>query len=336
MKEKVIFDTNIIRNTEVNNFFGGREVLERFAKVADIVIPETVIQEIKRQKHKNLASNKTKFLNNPFHKLIGVSESDTKTFAIEEHIQSLMDAESILFETIDIKDNNILPKIKELALNKEAPFECSDNTDKGFKDALIYFSVLEYLQEVPNKNVFVCAKDGRLKEALDKHPNIIVIESYEEFKSKSVSQFFNEYFIAKVNEELHLNITAENIIEYWHNIDDNQVVLIKAEECDYIIEVDSGEILDTTKTDDFAGYSESLINSASIEEVGANIEQIAPFAKYLSDDEIKSILESVVSNEFIFWDIETEITKQFVGSLYKAKKEIIEGEAAEFLKENFE
>jgi hypothetical protein len=64
-----------------------------------------------------------------------------------------------------LKNNNVLPEIKDLALNKKPPFDDKNGTEKGFKDALIYFSVLEYLQKIPNKKVFVCVKDGRLKEA---------------------------------------------------------------------------------------------------------------------------------------------------------------------------
>ena len=153
MKEKVIFDTNIARNTGVNTFLGSREMLERFMQDADIVIPEVVIQEIKRQKRSLLISNKDKFLTNPFHKLIGVDELTTKSFGIEEYIEKLLIEESIPFEVIDLKDNNVLPQIKELAIHKKAPFESGENTDKGFKDALIYFSVIEYLQEIPNKNI---------------------------------------------------------------------------------------------------------------------------------------------------------------------------------------
>jgi rRNA-processing protein FCF1 len=75
----------------------------------------------------------------------------------------------------------------------------------GFKDTLIYFSVLEYLQEIPNKKVFVCTNDIRLKKALNNHNNIIVVENHEAFKQQIVSQFFDDYFIEKVNTELGKN-----------------------------------------------------------------------------------------------------------------------------------
>jgi rRNA-processing protein FCF1 len=66
MKEKVIFDTNTIRSSpEADNFLGNRDELNCFLQDADIVIPEIVIQEIKRQKKKTLESNRKKFLNNP-------------------------------------------------------------------------------------------------------------------------------------------------------------------------------------------------------------------------------------------------------------------------------
>ncbi|WP_139682576.1 PIN domain-containing protein [thiotrophic endosymbiont of Bathymodiolus puteoserpentis (Logatchev)] len=262
MKEKVIFDTNIVHNIESNSFLGGRVELERFLQDADIVIPETVIQEIKRQKKQKLASNKDKFLSNPFHKLLAVNEDDTKDFSIEDYIQQLAEDETIPFEVIDLKNNDVLPQIKELALNKKPPFEGKDNTDKGFKDALIYFSVLEYLQEIPNKNIFVCVKDGRLKEAFNKHHNIVVVENYEQFKQKSISQFFDDYFIKKVNAELvEVEIKKEHIIEYWHNIDDNQNVLIKVEDEEYIVEVDSGEIINTSQPKLYSSNIKELVLS---------------------------------------------------------------------------
>jgi rRNA-processing protein FCF1 len=68
MKEKVIFDTNIICNKGANNFLGGRNELKNFLKDADIVIPEIVIQEIKRQKKEKLVNNRSQFFSNPLHK----------------------------------------------------------------------------------------------------------------------------------------------------------------------------------------------------------------------------------------------------------------------------
>jgi hypothetical protein len=58
-----------------------------------------------------------------------------KDFSIEDYIQKLAEDETIPFEVIDLKNNDVLPQIKNLALNNEPPF--GENTDKGFKDTLI-------------------------------------------------------------------------------------------------------------------------------------------------------------------------------------------------------
>ena len=187
MKEKVIFDTNTLRNPEINKFLGNRKELELFVQDAEIIIPLTVVEEIKRQKRTKLKSNKDSFISNPFHRLREINEEETKAFDIDAYIEKLIDEETISFEIIDIKNNDVLPLIKELAISKQPPFEPKDDTDKGFKDALIYFSVLEYLQEIPDKYVFLCAKDNRLGEAFKDNPNVIVVKDYEEFKQYSVS-----------------------------------------------------------------------------------------------------------------------------------------------------
>tara|TARA_R110002033_G_scaffold140047_2_gene178983 strand:- start:191 stop:1201 length:1011 start_codon:yes stop_codon:yes gene_type:complete len=336
MKEKVIFDTNIIRNAEAKNFLGGRNELERFADVADIVIPDIVIQEIKRQKRKNLQSNKKKFLDNPFHNLLEIDESNTNAFDVDDYIEKLVNDEDFTFEIIDIKDNNVLPKIKELAVKKKPPFEGRDNTDKGFKDALLYFSVLEYLQEIPNKNVFVCAKDGRLKEALDAHQNIIVVESYDEFKIKSVSQFYDEYFIEQVKKELNIEITSENIIEHWTNFDDNQNVLISLNGDEFVVEVDSGEIVNSANKNQFLDTLQKLIASPNWNNTDLCVDELEKYKTLFSEDETNSLLIAAYDNTQIRWIIDKDALIQFFGPLYLSSKHLVEPEKQTFFNEIFE
>ncbi|MQP52428.1 MULTISPECIES: PIN domain-containing protein [unclassified Flavobacterium] len=337
MREKVIFDTNVVRNPEINNFLGGREILERFTQDADIVIPDTVIQEIKRQKRSSLVSNKTKFLTNPFHKLIGVDEANTKSFDVEDYIQKLLDTETIPFETIDLKDHSVLPLIKELAILKKAPFEAGDNTDKGFKDALIYFTILEYLQEIPNKYVFVFAKDARFKEALANHPNIIIIDSYDDFKKYGISQFYDSYFIENINAVLGITITKDNIKEYWFNINDNIALLIEFEGQEYVIETDSMEIIDHCNRNEYVEEIENLIKSTRFVITHRAIGKLMPYINYLSDKEIARILNASLANEDIRRIIADDDVKEFIGSLYDSKKEVLtDKEVLQFLKETFE
>ncbi|KQC02018.1 PIN domain-containing protein [Pedobacter sp. Hv1] len=337
MKEKVIFDTNVVRNPEINTFLGGREILERFLDEADIVIPDTVIQEIKRQKRSSLVSNKTKFLTNPFHKLIGVDEANTKSFDVEVYIQKLLDEETIPFETIDLKDHNVLAQIKELAILKKAPFESGEGTDKGFKDALIYFSILEYLQEIPNKYVFVFAKDLRFREALANHPNIIIIDSYEDFKKYGISQFYDDYFIGKINSELGVNISKDNIKEYWYNINDNIVILIEFEEQEYVIETDSGEIVSSCARNEYISLIDNIVMTSSFNQTDEIVDKLLPFTAFLNNEEILKILNASWKNNQIRWIIEKPQLKELLGPLFESRKEIIDdAEVLSFLKEKFE
>jgi hypothetical protein len=337
MKEKVIFDTNTIRNTEINTFFGGRNELELFVQDADIIIPFTVVEEIKRQKKAVLKSKKDSFISNPFHRLREVDEEETKLFDIDAYIEKLIDEETIPFHIIDVKNNEVLPQIKELALLKKAPFEPSDNTDKGFKDALIYFSVLEYLQEIPNKHVFVCAKDNLLGEAFKNNPNVFVVKDYNEFKQLSISQFFDDYFIEKVKEELGITITKENIKEYWYNINDNKVVLIEFEGEEYVIETDSGEIISSCTRSEFVDEIENLINAGSFRATHKIIKIVSQFVDFFSNEEILNILEAAFTNSEIRWIITDIDVKQFIGTLYESKKELItDDEIAAFFKATFE
>lgn len=337
MKEKVIFDTNTVRNTEINTFFGGRKELELFAQDADIIIPFTVVEEIKRQKRVALKSKKDSFISNPFHKLSGIKEEDTKSFDIDAYIQKLIDEETIPFQIIDLKSNEVLPLIKELAILKKPPFEEADGTDKGFKDALIYFSVLEYLLDVSNKYVFVCAKDNRLGEAFKKHPNVIVIKDYKEFKLHSISQFYDKYFIEKINDELEISIAKENIKEYWYNIIENKVVLIEFEGIEFIIETDSGEIISHCNRNDFSSLINELVNSNRFLFTHRSIAKLKPFINYLSNEEIIRILDASFTNEDIGRIINDQDVKEFIGDLFDSKKELVTNpDVLNFLKEKFE
>ncbi|WP_264537367.1 PIN domain-containing protein [Flavobacterium sp. N1736] len=337
MKEKVIFDTNTTHNTEANTFLGNRKELELFAQDADILVPYTVLEEIKRQKRVSLINKKNSFISNPFHKLVGIKEEDTKLFDIDNYIQKLIDEETIPFDVIDLKSNAVLPLIKELAISKLPPFEANDNTDKGFKDALIYFSVLEYLQEIPNKYVFVCAKDNRLGEAFKNNPNVFVVKDYNEFKQYSISQFFDNYFIEKVNEELNIKIIKENIKEYWYNINDNKVVLIIFEEEEYVIETDSGEIIDFNYRSNYITLIDELVITNDSNRIDELVDLLLSYTIFFNNEEILRILNASWENNQIKWIIEKPQIKELLGLLFESRKEIIDDEKLlSFLKGVFE
>jgi rRNA-processing protein FCF1 len=331
--EKVIFDTNLIRNIDAKTFLGGRQELEKFAKVARLVFPDIVIEEIKRQKRRKLKDKKRSFLDNPFHWLKELDRDETSSFDIEAHISSLEESEELEYDVIKLTDYSILEQMKELALNKRPPFEAGEGTDKGFKDTYIYFTVLEYLQAIPDKTIFVCTKDGKLKEAFEKHPNIIVVQGYADFIENSSVIFYDDYFIGKLKAEVHSAIGKESIINYWVNINENQVLLVRTDDGNYVVEIDSGEIVATDHVDAYAEAINNLINSGSFASTHSAIGLLHPYIHFLSDDEITRILEATSTNEQIYWIINDEDVKQFIGTLYESKKGILSSEIETMIEE---
>ena len=328
--EKVIFDTNKLRNTDPNTFLGNRNELESFSKVSEIIIPEIVIDEIKKQKQRNLESKKQSFLDNPFHWLRKLNKEETEKFDNEAHIEDLISKETIKYSIISLSDFSVLTKMKDLATSYEAPFEKTNkddknNSDKGFKDAYIFFTILEYLQKISDKYIFVCTEDWRLKNALEIYENIIVIKDFEEFKKFSISFFYNEYFIKKLQEEINESIKQENIIDFWINTNGNQVLLIDIDGEKIVTEIDSWEIIDFKNKNEYQSDINDLIHSGSFSDTHIIIRKLKPYIHFFSDKEIKEMIEAIFDNyeikgAMMHW------VKEFYWRLFETKKDILEAE----------
>lgn len=335
--EKVIFDTNIIRNTWAETFFGGREILEQFSKVAEIVIPDIIMEEIRFQKRRGLESKKQSFLDNPFHWLLWNNEETTKSFEIDKLIADIEDKEEIPYSIIMLTDASALEKIKHLALNYEAPFEPrnkedKNNSDKGFKDTYAYFTILEYLQNIEDKYVFFCSKDWRLKEALSKLPNVKIVENFEDFKKQSILSFLTPYFVEKIGIHLGFSISETDIHDFWINTNDNHVLQIENSTGKFRIEVDTGEIIWSTQiVDDFDENMNMFINAGSFQTTHGTVSFLQDYLNYFSDNEVISILKAAVENDQIRWIIGDEDVKEFVGTLFKAKWDLLDVDGKERL-----
>lgn len=246
--EKVIFDTNFLLEKRMKNFFGKQDQLTKFSKVSEIIIPNMVMGELKARYKRDFKKEKEKFFNTL---LTNILNHDADDINIDNSIQQLIESETINFEVIDLKNPEYLFQIKELALTKEPPFVPQDGSDKGFKDAYIYFTVLEYFQEIDDKYIFFVTDDDLLKQAFSNNPNVYVIKDYDAFVRQSVSGFYDQYFIDKLNEfildlgtlPIRSTVKKENIIDYSTNEDENQLITINIDEKNYLVEIDSGEIL---------------------------------------------------------------------------------------------
>ncbi|WP_196893759.1 PIN domain-containing protein [Aureivirga marina] len=337
MKEKIIFDTNTIRNTDINHFLGGRSDLHKFLKHADIIIPKIVLEEVKRQKKKKLREEKDKFLSNSYSKLLGIDPNSAKEFDIDNYIHKLESEEEIPFTSIEINDTSVLNEMTQLAIKKLPPFESKDNTDKGFKDAVIYFSILEYLKNHSSNEIFVCVKDIRLKEALDKHIEIKIIENYDEFLKMRSDQFDNEYFISQVAEYLNCEVKLIFVKGYYLNINDDKVVQVNKEDDEFLLIVDSGEIIESIKKEKVRIYIDKLINSSNFENTHHYVGLLNNEGlHFLSLENMIRILQASIDNTQIAWIIDDEDVKELIGKLYDVCKNQIKDDLRERLSSIFE
>jgi nicotinic acid mononucleotide adenylyltransferase len=325
--EKVIFDTNLIRNTEPNSFLGNRAELEKFAKVANIILPDMVIEELIHQKRRNLKNNKKSFLNNPFHWLKNLDNDETKSFDIDGYIKELKSKESISYDIIKLTNYSCMEEMKKLALKKLPPFESSAKTDKGFKDAYIYFTVLEYLQKINDKYIFFVGGDKLLKDAFKKHSNIYIVENFDEFMRKSISSFLDDYFMEKLQSEIDSKITKDSIIDYWISINDNHILYIEVENIKHIVEVNFGEIVNYKDATFYKRTLKGLIKSTDFTNTIESIKILKPYINYFSDNDAKDLLVALVENSQIRGTFGAgSYTIDFMRILYKKKRNLLSSE----------
>ena len=271
------------------------------------------------------------FLGNIFHKLREIGEEDTKKFNIVDFIDNQHATESIPYSVITLKDHSVLSKIKDLAVSHQAPFE--KNSDKGFKDAYIYFTILDFLRDVSDERVFFVTKDGRLKEAFALNGKIRVVEDFEDFEHYRTGYFREEYFLQKLQSEVDEDIQSEHIRTAWLNINSNWVLFIETGSAVYRVEVDfaTKEIIDHTDQSVEVAV-ETFKQSGSFAETHKNIKALQPLSNYLSDDEIMSIFEAAVTEQQISYIAKDADVKGFISQLWDNKKNIIPEELRALVK----
>lgn len=332
MREKIVFDTNFLFNKKASHFFGNRDEMEKFELVADIIVPEIVIEELEHKYARSFGQEKDKFFKTLLPNIIN---HNTEEIIVENEIKQLIDSETIQYKVINLTDYSVLSNMKDLALKKLPPFEPNDGTDKGFKDTYIYFTILEYIQNIPDKYLFVCVKDQRFKKAFTHLPNVFAIESYEEFLSHRVSQFQDDYFLQKLEENLGFKVKPNQVKDFWINGDYNEVVLVEEKGDKFVVEVDAEEIVNVANVDDYRSLIQTLINSGNFSTTHDIIEKLEKFIPFFNEKEIKKILEASYTNDQIRWIIKDEDVLSFIGLLQGYEVKIENEEVKIFLEKTF-
>jgi len=234
----IFLDTNSIRNQEANSFFGNIEKYNKISRLVQIVIPSIVIEEIKRQKERHLTSQLDKYKNNYFTKLLNCDLDKDLSSHITVRIEELWNGaiKEIPHTVLFLEQDGKLEEIKNLAIKNIPPFEA--DKDKGFKDAYIYLTILQFLVST-RESVFLITNDSKLKEAFNENNKVEVISSPDEYFKFRKGYFTEEYFVEQLKNYFDNEaITKDNISDIALSVDGDWALSIDVGDEQYEIIVD--------------------------------------------------------------------------------------------------
>lgn len=276
-KYKVFFDTNAIRNTDFNTFFGSQDKLKDLQKTqkVEILIPEIVMEEIISQKKREYNRDLDSIKSNKLYKLFSEKLNEIIIFNIEDKIKELKENPDLEYKIVNLKNKDILDDLIKLVINNEAPFE--EKSDKGFKDAIIYFTIKQYIEDYKgNDKILCCTQDKRLKEALEKL-GVEIKDNIDDIKTVISGKYHTDEFIKLLNDSLkrqlddslkiYLNdnfkISKDNIEYLYSNHYEDDIVAVSLEKLEndrVLVEIFNnkvaGHILESKKNDYLKGNNE--------------------------------------------------------------------------------
>lgn len=244
--DTIFIDTNSIRNKKTSSFFGEISQFKRIDSLVNIVIPSMVIEEIKRQKKKYLKSQLDQFCDNYFAKkyFIDKNRKDELLSAIDDKIKKLYEGsnDEIRYKEYDMEPDGKLEKMKEFAIKNLAPFEA--NSDKGFKDSYIYFSVLEYFDKT-HDDVFMITNDARLKMSFEE-TKVMVLSKVEDYFSYRKEYFKEDYFINRLKDHYVDDTLTSDCVKEINLNEDNDwelTITVDGEDNTLLVDFVSKEII---------------------------------------------------------------------------------------------
>lgn len=308
----MIFDTNMVRNADLFNFLGGRTLLKDLDPDANFFLPELVCEEIKNQKRKRFEDLRSKLLSNPLVKKLQPDLSVVEELDIDDLISKIHDEESFDFETFSCVQGELIDEYRAMALRNQAPFD--KDSDKGIKDACIYFSILRFVADKDLKKVFFACKDGRLRTAFEDHPIVIPISSVEEFHNLSAASLVDEYFAETVSEVLEVKVLPEQFVSSWKNWEGLWVLQIEAEES-FLIAEESRQVIEQAPFEDIDLLVTSLTESSNFANTHAAVANLTPYIFALSEEHVARIKVAAEKNTQIGWLAEDSDVETFLQRL---------------------
>lgn len=164
----IIFDTNILYNSSSNysdfSFNKNMDLLidflveEKLTDKCKILIPKVVIDELKQQQKERFVEDYNKIQDlvqrqGDLCNVVWNIDIDKYERYIEQKIENYIAQKNV--EIMDVCSEKAFKKILDKALKKNPPFEgIEKRSDKGFKDAVIWYSLIEFSVRYGGSYVF--------------------------------------------------------------------------------------------------------------------------------------------------------------------------------------
>jgi hypothetical protein len=223
-KTLIIFDTNVLRATEQNEItYGAFEFGLSYTRIksfvdengltdfVELAVPRFVVDELNKQKTNTYLSD-IKKLSKIYSRLSDLPNVDQESmklpnlsFDYEDHIENLAStyfAEKkikIIELPSDDKLKDFFYRILDRALNSRAPFISSnDYSDAGFKDALIWESILSYNDIKDFKKIILITRaSGFDKDCIgefeEKVKKVLFIKPSEDLAINELTSIYGDF-----------------------------------------------------------------------------------------------------------------------------------------------
>ena len=282
----LIFDTNVLFqayekkadftsfsfNSTYENIIDMINQLDIYSQVI-LVIPSVVWRELEKQiieKHDELLLTYRSTITNKVFPEYSIKENPQMDYP--EYIKTKIkeykdDIQQGMSEVIEIQNasNSRFRSIIDRAFGKRPPFEGKDKkSDKGFKDALLWESILEFALNQPKSEIIYYSKDNAFGEFL--------IQEFSEVVDKS------SLFICKNENEVKLRLEAwaQEIDKYSYqpieSFDENKEIIDWLNSEDFFRQITEGNFDFIERGRLINSVSAYLINMNAIECLSSNEE----------------------------------------------------------------
>lgn len=323
MKHKVIFDTSLVWNNNPTDFaFGKKDELARFAKVSELIFPSMVIEEIKSQKRQLLNRQKKNLVENPIIDALGITSERIETFSVDDIIpEKINDGMDYQIINLTRPPEKAFEEIIDMALNKKPPFSEDRNSDSGFKDAYIFLTVLDFLENNEDENIFfVTANSKDLKRAFDGNQRVTVVENYDQFNKVVFGDFNKPPFLKHLGEKLKFELQPENIGVPYQNYNGNWIIRVLTDTMVFYVKLDTQLKVDTLTSFDFTQIINNLVHSASFMYTHYAIASLQGYDVFFDFDQTVNLVRAATENDQIFSIAQDPDVKEFFSKLYDNNK----------------